>query len=105
MSTVLTPTDTTDPTKYIARAKALVPLLRENARRTDQERRVPQENTEAIDIIRQASGAHGIYQTQNSEIIFRDAAALASHALMMPTTGIEHYGRALCGLEPNTPWL
>ncbi|MBX4171763.1 hypothetical protein ACRAJ3_18120 [Rhodococcus pyridinivorans] len=27
----MTPTDTTDPTKYIARAKALVPLLRENA--------------------------------------------------------------------------
>lgn len=61
--------------------------------------------SEAIDIIRLASGAHGIYQNQNIEIVFRDANALASHALMMPTTGIEHYGRALCGLEPNTPWL
>jgi hypothetical protein len=25
--------------------------------------------------------------------------------VMMPTTGLEHYGRSLCGLPPTTPLL
>ena len=28
--------------------------------------------------------------------------ALANHAVMHAPTGIELYGRVLCGLEPNT---
>ncbi|HEY0252951.1 MAG TPA: hypothetical protein VGC41_15555, partial [Kofleriaceae bacterium] len=60
---------------------------------------------EAIEILRMASGAHGIYESQPIQIVFRDAQALATHGVMMPTTGIEHYGRALSGLSPNNPWL
>jgi 3-hydroxy-9,10-secoandrosta-1,3,5(10)-triene-9,17-dione monooxygenase len=60
---------------------------------------------EAIEILRGASGASGIHESQPIQLVARDAQALATHAVMIPTTGIEHYGRALCGLEPNTPFL
>ncbi|NMH90768.1 acyl-CoA dehydrogenase [Pseudonocardia bannensis] len=60
---------------------------------------------EAVEILRGASGATGIHESQAIQLVARDAQALATHAVMMPTTGIEHYGRALCGLEPDTPFL
>jgi len=60
---------------------------------------------EAVEILRLASGAHGIYDTAPIQLMFRDAQALLMHAVMMPPTGIEHYGRALSGLAPNNPWL
>ncbi|MDT7710389.1 MAG: 3-hydroxy-9,10-secoandrosta,3,5(10)-triene-9,17-dione monooxygenase [Pseudonocardiales bacterium] len=60
---------------------------------------------EAIETLRQASGASGIHESQPIQLVSRDAQALATHAVMMPTTGIEIYGRSLCGLEPNTPML
>ncbi|MFT3695656.1 MAG: acyl-CoA dehydrogenase family protein [Kofleriaceae bacterium] len=60
---------------------------------------------EAIELIRMASGAHGIFDNQAIQIVFRDAAALSTHGVLMPSTGIEHYGRALAGLTPNNPWL
>jgi hypothetical protein len=60
---------------------------------------------EAIEAIRMASGAHGIYDSQAIQIVFRDAQALSTHGVLMPSTGIEHYGRALAGLTPNNPWL
>jgi alkylation response protein AidB-like acyl-CoA dehydrogenase len=61
--------------------------------------------SEAIEILRQASGASGIHENQPIQLVARDAQALATHAVMMPTTGIEIYGRALCGLPPDTPFL
>lgn len=60
---------------------------------------------EAIEAIRMVSGAHGIYDSQAIQIVFRDAQALSTHGVLMPSTGIEHYGRALAGLTPNNPWL
>lgn len=54
MTTVATP-DTSPASQealrseYIQRAKDLVPLLRSNARRTDEERRLPQENIDALE--------------------------------------------------------
>jgi hypothetical protein len=32
----------------------------------------------------------------------RDMQALSNHAIMHPQTGLELYGRILCGLQPNT---
>ena len=60
---------------------------------------------EAIETLRIASGAHGIFDSEHMQLVCRDAQALMTHAVMMPTTGIEHYGRALCGLDPMTDWL
>jgi hypothetical protein len=60
---------------------------------------------EAIETLRVASGASGIHEDQPIQLVARDAQALATHAVMMPTTGIEIYGRALCGLPPTTPFL
>jgi hypothetical protein len=39
------------------------------------------------------------------QLITRDAGALSTHAAMMPTTGLEHYGRSLFGLPSTTPLL
>jgi 3-hydroxy-9,10-secoandrosta-1,3,5(10)-triene-9,17-dione monooxygenase len=60
---------------------------------------------EAIEILRGASGASGINENVPIQLVSQDALALATHAVMIPSTGIEHYGRALCGLEPFTPFL
>ncbi|NMH98744.1 acyl-CoA dehydrogenase family protein [Pseudonocardia acidicola] len=60
---------------------------------------------EAVETLRQASGASGIHESQPIQLVSRDAQALATHAVMMPATGIEIYGRSLCGLAPNTPML
>jgi alkylation response protein AidB-like acyl-CoA dehydrogenase len=60
---------------------------------------------EAIETIRQAAGASAINDGDPMQLIARDAGALSTHAAMMPTTGLEHYGRSLCGLPPTTPLL
>lgn len=60
---------------------------------------------EAIETLRVASGASGIQDANSITQVARDAQALATHAVMMPTTGLEIYGRSLCGLAPNTPML
>ncbi|SDC93242.1 acyl-CoA dehydrogenase family protein [Actinokineospora iranica] len=60
---------------------------------------------EAIETLRLASGATAINEAMPIQLVARNAQALATHALMLPTTGVEHYGRALCGLEPSTPLL
>ncbi|QFZ19897.1 acyl-CoA dehydrogenase family protein [Saccharothrix syringae] len=61
--------------------------------------------TEAVEALRLNSGASGIATRFPLHRIARDVQALATHAVMIPTTGIEHYGRALCGVEPSTPLL
>ncbi|MFC5290110.1 acyl-CoA dehydrogenase family protein [Actinokineospora guangxiensis] len=60
---------------------------------------------EAIEILRIAAGAHGIFDSEQIQLVCQNAQALLTHAVMMPTTGMEHYGRALCGQGPSTPWL
>ncbi|MGW5050914.1 acyl-CoA dehydrogenase family protein [Actinokineospora sp. NPDC004072] len=60
---------------------------------------------QAAEILRAASGAGGIRADSPLNLVLRDIQALAAHAAMMPATGIEHYGRSLCGLPPTTPLL
>lgn len=60
---------------------------------------------EVIESLRQMSGASALSETSAIQAVARNAQALATHAMLIPTTGIEHYGRAICGLPPNTPFL
>ncbi|WP_018684803.1 acyl-CoA dehydrogenase family protein [Actinokineospora enzanensis] len=61
--------------------------------------------TEAVEMLRNAAGATGIGERMPIQQVARDVQALSTHASMLPNTGIEHYGRALCGLPPTTPLL
>ena len=61
--------------------------------------------TQAADILRAMAGAAGLRAGTMLSLVLRDLQALSAHAAMMPATGIEHYGRALCGLEPTFPPL
>jgi alkylation response protein AidB-like acyl-CoA dehydrogenase len=67
--------------------------------------RVAQLAKNAIDIIAMASGASSIYEDVPIQRIQRDINAVTIHALTNPNTNIELYGRQICGLEPNTPYL
>jgi alkylation response protein AidB-like acyl-CoA dehydrogenase len=60
---------------------------------------------EAVDILAAASGASSIYLDMPMQRIRRDVQAIDLHALMHPDTNAELYGRVLCGLEPNTPYI
>ena len=53
----------------------------------------------------QASGASSIQHSALIQRYFRDAQALAQHALHAPTSALEVYGRFLVGLEPNSALL
>jgi alkylation response protein AidB-like acyl-CoA dehydrogenase len=57
---------------------------------------------DAVDILFHASGASCIQSHVPIQRFQRDIQALANHAIMHGPTGIELYGRVLCGLEPNT---
>ncbi len=57
---------------------------------------------EAVDILFQASGASAIQPHVPIQRYQRDIQALANHAVMHAQTGLELYGRVLCGLPPNT---
>jgi alkylation response protein AidB-like acyl-CoA dehydrogenase len=56
----------------------------------------------AVDILFFASGASAIQSHVPIQRFQRDIQALANHAIMHAETGIELYGRVLCGLPPNT---
>ena len=58
---------------------------------------------EAVDTLFLASGASSIQTEIPIQRFQRDIQALANHAIMHAQTGIELYGRVLCGLPPNTP--
>ncbi|MGH9148102.1 MAG: acyl-CoA dehydrogenase family protein [Vicinamibacterales bacterium] len=58
---------------------------------------------EAVDTLFLASGASSIQTQIPIQRFQRDIQALANHAIMHAQTGIELYGRVLCGLPPNTP--
>jgi len=49
-----------------------------------------------------ASGGSSNYSTVPIQRIQRDITAINLHALNLPATNLELYGRILCGLEPNT---
>ena len=58
---------------------------------------------EAVDTLFLASGASSIQTQIPIQRFQRDIQALANHAILHAQTGIELYGRVLCGLPPNTP--
>ena len=58
---------------------------------------------QAVDILFNASGASSIQPHIPIQRFQRDIQALANHAVMHTQTGLELYGRVLCGLQPNTP--
>jgi alkylation response protein AidB-like acyl-CoA dehydrogenase len=57
---------------------------------------------EIVDTLFFASGASSIQSHVPIQRFQRDAQALSNHAIMLPTTTTELYGRILCGLDPNT---
>ena len=57
---------------------------------------------QAVDLLFHGSGASAIQPHVPIQRFQRDMQALANHAVMHAPTGIELYGRILCGLEPNT---
>jgi alkylation response protein AidB-like acyl-CoA dehydrogenase len=61
--------------------------------------------SEAVEILRAASGAAAIHKSSPMQRLARDAAALKVHAIMSPTSGLEFHGRVLSGLAPNSPML
>jgi alkylation response protein AidB-like acyl-CoA dehydrogenase len=64
--------------------------------------RVPQLVAEAVDLLAGACGASSLYLNDPIQRIRRDVRAITLHAVHMPTTTLELYGRVLCGLPPNT---
>lgn len=67
--------------------------------------RIAQLAKQAIDLMGNAGGGSSIYEDVPIQRIQRNIHALAIHALTNPDTNIELYGRMLCGLPPNTPFL
>ena len=59
----------------------------------------------SIDLLAAASGGSSVYSSVPIQRFRRDVQAVNLHALMNPDTNNELYGRILCGLEPNTPYL
>ncbi|MDN7247171.1 acyl-CoA dehydrogenase family protein [Planococcus shenhongbingii] len=59
-------------------------------------------NCEAVDIIFSLAGGSAISQSNLLSIIMKDSKTPPQHGLIVPTTGLELYGRILAGQEPNT---
>jgi alkylation response protein AidB-like acyl-CoA dehydrogenase len=59
----------------------------------------------AVDVLSMASGGSSIYSDVPMQRIVRDMYAVNLHALMVPHTNYELYGRVLCGLEPNSQYI
>lgn len=59
----------------------------------------------AVETLAAASGGSSVYQDVPIQRIANDLRAAALHALINPTTNAELYGRVLCGLEPDTPYI
>lgn len=60
---------------------------------------------DAVDVFSMASGASSTYNTVPIQRIARDVQTVNLHALMLPSTNRELYGRVLCGLEPNSLYI
>jgi alkylation response protein AidB-like acyl-CoA dehydrogenase len=59
----------------------------------------------AVDVLSLASGGSSLYDKVPMQRIVRDMHAVNLHALMVPDTNFELYGRVLCGLEPNSAYI
>ncbi|WP_326555979.1 acyl-CoA dehydrogenase family protein [Micromonospora sp. NBC_01813] len=59
----------------------------------------------AVDLLNTASGGSSVHESVPIQRIERDVQTMNLHALMHPNTTAEVYGRVLCGLEPNTPFI
>jgi alkylation response protein AidB-like acyl-CoA dehydrogenase len=60
---------------------------------------------EVVDILNTASGGSSVYTHVPIQRIERDIQTVNLHAIMHPNTNLELYGRVVCGLEPNTPYI
>ena len=60
---------------------------------------------EAVDILSNASGGSSIYRDIPIQRIQRDVQTLNLHAILHPSTNLELYGRIVCGLDSNTPYI
>jgi alkylation response protein AidB-like acyl-CoA dehydrogenase len=79
--------------------------LEERARARADIASVAQLSKAAVDIFAGASGGSSIYSGVAIQRIARDVQAANMHALIYPPTSHELYGRILCGLEPDTPYI
>ncbi len=64
-----------------------------------------QRANEAVAVLAGASGGSSIYRDVAIQRIQRDVQALNLHAILHPNTNLELYGRIVCGLESNTPYI
>ncbi|MFE9251058.1 acyl-CoA dehydrogenase family protein [Streptomyces sp. NPDC007088] len=64
--------------------------------------RVCQLTSQAVEVVAGAAGASSLRRDQLVQRVRRDVQAVTLHALNLPSTNLELYGRVLCGLEPNT---
>lgn len=60
---------------------------------------------EAADILFSAGGGSVIANTVPFQRFYRDLQGLLLHALFLPNTNYELYGRVLLGLDPGTPFI
>lgn len=60
---------------------------------------------EAVEILFTASGASVIHRDVAMQRFHRDIQGLAMHAMLVPSTNLELYGRVLLGLDPDSPLL
>ena len=60
---------------------------------------------EVVDTLSLASGGSSIYTDVPMQRLARDMYVVNMHALNVPETNFELYGRILCGLEPNTQYI
>lgn len=60
---------------------------------------------EVVEIFAGASGGSSIYDSVPIQRILRDVNAINLHALMVPSTNYELYGRVLCGLGANSTYI
>jgi alkylation response protein AidB-like acyl-CoA dehydrogenase len=60
---------------------------------------------EAIDVLSSASGGSSTYRDVPIQRIDRDVKTLNLHAILNPATNRELYGRIICGLDSNTPYI
>jgi 3-hydroxy-9,10-secoandrosta-1,3,5(10)-triene-9,17-dione monooxygenase len=60
---------------------------------------------EAVDVLNSASGGSSVYRDVPIQRIERDVQTLNLHAILHPATNLELYGRIICGLDSNTPYI
>ncbi|ONK09793.1 acyl-CoA dehydrogenase family protein [Streptomyces sp. MP131-18] len=60
---------------------------------------------EAVELLHSVSGASALARSAPFQRFYRDLEGLSLHGMMAPATNLEVHGRALLGLEPDTPVL